>query len=82
MCRLLMLLEDVCLLEVVEVIVVALIDATFMATCKRSVAKVKRVLMDSMKDHLIPHIVGNLVGEMYATLITCTRLGMPLGSWF
>lgn len=55
--------------EIVEEIVVAPTDATLLGTHKKSVAKPKRILTDSVKDHLIPHITGKLDDEMYATEI-------------
>ena len=42
----------------IEVTFVALTDATLFAAHKNNVTKVKRILMDLLKDHLTPHIAG------------------------
>jgi hypothetical protein len=32
---------------------------------EKKVAKAKRIILDSVKDHLIPHIAGKLAKEIY-----------------
>jgi hypothetical protein len=59
-CQLHLLLEDMDLWEIVEGAIVAPIDATLLATHKKSVALMKRILINSVKEHLIPHIMGKV----------------------
>lgn len=65
-----MLLVEMDLGEIVEGTSIASTDAPLLATHKKSIAKVKRILMDLVKDHLICHIVGKSVNNIYAALIT------------
>jgi hypothetical protein len=54
--RILLLLEENDLKEYVESVVPSPNDPHELATHKKKEVKAKRVLLDSVKDHLIPHI--------------------------
>jgi hypothetical protein len=55
--RVLLLLEENYLKEYVESVVVDPTDPQWLTTHKKKEVKAKRVLLESVKDHLIPHIV-------------------------
>jgi hypothetical protein len=43
--------------------------ATLLATYTKKSIKAKRIILDGIKDHLIPHVVGNINGfEMWESL--------------
>jgi hypothetical protein len=69
-CRLKMLREEIDLWSIVKEKAIVPIDLQQLAQYEKEVAKVKRIILDSMKDHLIPHIVGKLVKEMHEVSIT------------
>ena len=56
--RIVLLLEEYELSETVETSVVVLIDPVSLAAFKRKNIKAKRVILDSVKDHIIPHATG------------------------
>ena len=56
--RALLLLEENYLKEYVESVVAAPIDPRELTTHKKKEVKAKHVLLESVKDHLIPHIFG------------------------
>jgi hypothetical protein len=55
-CKLQMLLEEAKIWEHVEKEIVAPTDPKLLATHVKKEAKAKRIILDSVKDHLIPHI--------------------------
>jgi hypothetical protein len=68
--RVILLLEENDLKEYVEGVVRSPIDPQEMETHKKKEVKAKRVLLDSIKDHLIPHIVEKKYAkEMYDALV-------------
>ena len=44
--------------EIVEQTVPVPTDTTFLAEFKKKNVKAKRIILDSVKDHIIPHVVG------------------------
>jgi hypothetical protein len=67
--RVLLLLEDNDLKEYVEGMVASPIDLQELTSHKKKEVKAKRVLLESIKDHLIPHIDKNTSSkEMYDAL--------------
>jgi hypothetical protein len=68
--RVLLLLEENDLKEYVESVVTAPIDPHELTTHKKKEVKAKRVLLEYVKDHLIPHIVEKATAkEMYDALV-------------
>jgi hypothetical protein len=68
--KLQMLLEEVELWEHVEKEIIAPTNLKQLAKHNKKEAKEKRIILDSMKDHLITHIVEKKTGkEMYDALI-------------
>jgi hypothetical protein len=65
-----MLLEEVDLWCFVEAKVTTPIDPMQLAKHNKKVAKAKRIILDSVKDHLIPHITEKKSKDMYDALIT------------
>jgi hypothetical protein len=64
-------LEDNDLKEYVEVLVVDPIDPQELVVHKKKEVKAKRVLVESIKDHFIPHIFENKsTKEMYDSLVS------------
>ena len=56
--RIVLLLEEYELWEIVETAVVVPIDPMSLAAFKKKNVKAKRVILDSVKDHIIPHVAG------------------------
>jgi CRISPR/Cas system-associated endonuclease Cas3-HD len=72
--RVVLLLEENDLKDYVESVVVALTNHQELATHKKKEVKAKRVLLESMKDHLIPHIAEKATAkEMYDALVGLYR---------
>ena len=68
--RILFLLEENDLKEYVEMVIPNPKDAQELAAHKKREVKAKRVLLDYVKDHLIPHISEKKTGkEMYDALV-------------
>jgi hypothetical protein len=66
-----MLLEEHDLWDFIENKVVEPTDPVLLAEHKKKMAKTKQVILDSMKDHLIPHITKRpRVKEMFDALVT------------
>jgi hypothetical protein len=63
-----MLIMELDFWEIVEAKAIFLTNATLLTWYNKKVARVKIIIQDSLKDHLIPHIVGRTSYEMYATL--------------
>jgi hypothetical protein len=62
------LLEEAKILEHVEKEIIAPTDLTQLASHVEKEAKAKRIIVDSVKDHSIPHTVDKLIGKlMYET---------------
>jgi hypothetical protein len=75
--RILLLLEENDLKEYVEMVVPSPNDPQELAAHKKKEVKAKRVLLDSVKDHLIPHISEKkTTKEMYELWWACTKAGM------
>ena len=55
--RIVLLLEECELWEIVEQVVSVPTDPILLAEFKKNV-RVKRIILDSVKDHIIPHVVG------------------------
>jgi len=53
-----MLLEEHYLWDFVEKVILELNDPVLLADHKKKMSKAKWVILDSMRDHLIPHIAG------------------------
>lgn len=64
-----MLMEEVDLWSIVDGKAVP-IDPPQFAQFENKFAKAKRIILDFMKDHSIPHVVGKSAEEIYAMLIT------------
>jgi hypothetical protein len=74
-CRLQMLLEEVELWEHIENEIVAPTDPKLLAMHNKKEAKAKRIILDSVKDHLITHIAKKKTEkEMYDALLDYTRV--------
>ena len=56
--KIVLLLEEYELWEIVETVVVVPTDPVSLATFKKKNIKAKRVILDSVKDHIIPHVAG------------------------
>ena len=56
--RIVLLLEECELWQIVEQTVTVLTDTTLLAEFKKKNVKAKRIILDSVKDHIIPHVVG------------------------
>ena len=56
--RIVLLLEECELWEIVEQTVPVPTDTTLLAKFKKKNVKAKRIILDSVKDHIIPHVVG------------------------
>ena len=56
--RIVLLLEEYELWEIVETAVVVPTDPVLLATFRKKNVKAKRVILDSVKDHIIPHVAG------------------------
>jgi hypothetical protein len=68
--RVLLLLEENDLKEYVESVVAEPIDPKELTKHKKKEVKAKRVLLEFLKDHLIPHIIENTFAkEMYDSLV-------------
>jgi hypothetical protein len=52
-------LEENGLLEIVEGKVVALVDLVQLAAHNKKYVKARRIIVDGVKDHIIPHLFGN-----------------------
>jgi hypothetical protein len=52
-------------------IVVELTKFVFLVEHRKNMAKMKRVILDSVKDHFIPHIIGKAIGkDMFDAIVT------------
>jgi hypothetical protein len=58
-----MLLEEHDSWDFVENIVVELTESVLLAKHKKKMAKMKQVILDSVEDHFIPHIVEKAMGK-------------------
>ena len=68
--RILFLLEENDLKEYVEMVIPNPKDAQELATHRKREVKAKRVLLDSVKDHLIPHISKKTIAkDIYDALV-------------
>jgi tryptophan 2,3-dioxygenase len=68
--RVTLLLKEHDLWEIMERVVPPLIDATQLAPHEKKGIKAQRVIMDAMKDHLIPHVVEKQsTREMFKVLV-------------
>ena len=68
--RLIFLLEENDLKDYVEIVILDLNDAQELATHRKREVKAKRVLLDFVKDHLIPHIFEKkTTKDMYDALV-------------
>ena len=56
--RIVLLLEEYELWEIVETIAVVPTDPISLVEFKKKNIKAKRIILDSVKDHIIPHVVG------------------------
>ena len=56
--RIVLLLEEYELWEIVEIVVVVPTDPVSFAAFKKKNVKAKRVILDSVKNHIIPHVAG------------------------
>ena len=56
--RIILLLEEYELWEIVEIVVVVPTDPVSFAAFKKRNIKVKRVILDSVKDHIVPQVAG------------------------
>ena len=56
--RIALLLEECELWEIVESVVIVPMDPTQLAELKKKNVKAKRIILDSVKDHIIPHVSG------------------------
>ena len=63
--RIVLLVEECELWELVEQEVTVPTDTTLLVEFKKKNVKVKRIILDSVKDHIIPHI-PHVVGKDYA----------------
>jgi hypothetical protein len=69
--RVLLLLEENDLKEYVEVVVASPTDPQELEAHKKKEVKAKQVLLESIKDHLIPHIAEKKYAkEMYDALVS------------
>jgi hypothetical protein len=73
--RILLLLEENDLQYYVEIVVPNPNDARELATHKKKEVKAKQVLLDSVKDHLIPHISEKTEKDMYDALVGLYQSG-------
>lgn len=65
-----MLLEEHDLWDFIEKVVVEPTNHVLLAKHKKKIAKTKRVILDSVKDHLIPHIAGKTTEkDMFDALV-------------
>ena len=56
--RIVLLLKEYELWEIVETVAVVPTDPISLAEFKKKNIKAKRIILDSVKDHIIPHVVG------------------------
>ena len=56
--RIISVLEEAEVWDIVEKTIVPLTDATQLATYKKKSIKAKRLILDGVKDHIIPHVRG------------------------
>ena len=56
--RIVLLLEEYELWEIVETAVVVPTNPVLLAAFRKKNVKAKRVILDSVKDHIIPHVAG------------------------
>ena len=56
--RIVLLLEEHKLWEIVETVAVVPIDPISLAEFKKKNIKAKQIILDSVKDHIIPHVSG------------------------
>lgn len=56
--RIVLLLEEYELWEIVETTVVVPIDPLSLVEFKKKNIKTKRIILDLVKDHIIPHVAG------------------------
>ena len=56
--RIVLLLEKYELWEIVETVAVVPTDPTLLVEFKKKNIKAKRIILDSVKDHIIPHVSG------------------------
>lgn len=54
--RIVLLLEECDLWEIVEKIVTVPTNTTLLAEFKKKNVKAKRIILDSVKDHIVPHV--------------------------
>ena len=67
--RIVLLREEYELWEIVEIVVVVPIDLVSLAEFKKKNIKAKRIILDSVKDHIIPHVAGrNFAFQMWESL--------------
>ena len=57
--RIVLLLEEYELWEIVETTVAVPTDPISLAEFKKKNIKAKRIILDSVKDHIIPHVAGS-----------------------
>ena len=56
--RIVLLMEEYELWEIVETVVVVPTDPTLLVEFKKKNIKAKRIILDLVKDHIIPHVSG------------------------
>jgi hypothetical protein len=79
--RILLLLEENDLKDYIEMVIPDPNDAQELAAHKKKEVKAKRVLLDSVKDHLIPHISRRRQQRICMMLWwACTKAGIQTGS--
>lgn len=67
--RIVLLLEESELWEIVEQTVSVPTDPVLLAEFKKKNVRAKRIILDSVKDHIIPHVVGkDYAYEMWESL--------------
>jgi hypothetical protein len=65
-----MLMEEVDLWEHVEKVVPELVDPMKLVAHHKKEAKAKRIILDLVKDHFIPHIAEKMTGkDMFEALV-------------
>lgn len=49
---------------------VVLTDLAYLTTCKKENAKARRIILDSVKDHIVPHIIElNTMKKMWDAIM-------------
>ena len=56
--RIINVLDEADVWDIVEKTMIVPTDATQLATYKRKCAKAKKLILDGVKDHIIPHVRG------------------------